>query len=81
MASANPTMTPPQSVLPGLAVDAAIALPAITIPAWWPFVNEAMHVILLLGGVALVWLRIALAIRDLRSRRQDRDRDKYGPRE
>jgi len=48
------------------ALDGAVGAAAVTAPLWLQLVQSGSQVLVALGGVVLVALRIAIALRDLR---------------
>jgi uncharacterized protein involved in exopolysaccharide biosynthesis len=61
--------------LHSLATDAVIATPAITAPWWLPAFNSGVQELMLVGGLFLLMVRIAVALRDLFARRRRRTGD------
>lgn len=57
-----------------LALDAGVALPALTSPVWWDAFDAVTHVLLVLGGLFLLYLRIRIALDERKSRRGHRRR-------
>lgn len=55
-------------------LDATLAVPALTAPAWWPYVDWLGHVVLLIGGLVLLGYRIVIAHGEYKSRRGRRRR-------
>ncbi len=48
------------------ALDGAVGAAAVTAPLWLQLVQSGSQALVALGGVVLVALRIAIAVRDLR---------------
>jgi hypothetical protein len=46
-------------------VDVAIGAAATTSPYWMPYFNDASHVLIVVGGLALLALRIGIAVPEL----------------
>lgn len=55
-------------------LDAMLAIPAMTSPAWWSLFDGVTHVLLVLGGLILLALRINIAWNERKSRRGHRRR-------
>lgn len=51
-------------------VDAALGSVAATTWWWLPHFDTLVHVALALGGIALLWLRIAIAWKEWRQKRK-----------
>jgi len=56
------------------AADASLAVPALTSPFWWSLFDGVTHVLLVLGGLVLLYLRIRTALDERKSRRGYRRR-------
>jgi len=56
------------------AADTSIAAPALTAPFWWTMFDGVTHVLLVLGGLVLLYLRIRMALDERKTRRGYRRR-------
>jgi hypothetical protein len=53
--------------------DGATIAGALTSPVWLDYAQNGGEALLLLGGVSLVWLRVVLAVREMRLKKAKKD--------
>lgn len=51
-------------------LDYAIGAAATTSPWWMPYFNDASHVLIVVGGLALLILRLAISWKEYRAKKR-----------